>query len=65
MGIPCVGLSGSLGDGAEMIFDYGISSLQCIVDRPMTLTYAMENARQLYYSAAVRLFRMVKLGVNK
>ena len=34
-GIPCIGLSGSLGNGAEMLFDYGISSLHCIVDSPM------------------------------
>ena len=56
-GIRCIGLSGSLGDGADKIFDCGISSLQCIIDRPMTLEYAMENAGRLYYNAAVRMFR--------
>ncbi len=59
-GIPCIGLSGSLGDGAEKLFDYGITSLQCIIDRPMTLEYAMQNAEKLYFSAAVRMFRMIK-----
>lgn len=63
-GVPCIGLSGSLGDGAEMIFDCGISSLQCIVARPMTLEYAMKNAERLYYEAAVRMFRMVKTGMG-
>ena len=64
MGVPCIGLSGSLGEGAESIFDYGILSLQCIADRPMTLEYAMENAGKLYYAAAVRMFRMVKAGIS-
>lgn len=64
MGVPCIGLSGSLGEGAESIFDYGIISLQCIADRPMTLEYAMENAGKLYYAAAVRMFRMVKAGIS-
>ena len=61
-GIPCIGLSGSLGEGAEKILDCGISSLHCIIDRPMTLAYAMEHAEQLYTAAAVRLFRTIKVG---
>jgi len=63
-GIPCIGLSGSLGDGAEKISDFGISSLHCIVDRPMTLEYAMTNAETLYYKAAVRMFRTIKAGTE-
>ena len=64
LGIPCIGLAGSLGSGAEMIFDYGISSLHCIVDRPMTLEYAMTNAEALYYNAAVRMFRTIRAGTE-
>ena len=63
-GIPCIGLSGSLGEGAEMLFDCGISSLHCIIDRPMTLEYAMNNAEALYYKAALRLFRTIKTGTD-
>lgn len=62
-GIPCVGLSGSLGEGAEKIYDYGVDSLNCIVNRPMSLGEAMRNAEKLYYDAAVRMFRMVKIGM--
>lgn len=63
-GVPCIGLSGSLGEGAELIYDCGISSMQCIIDRPMTLEYAMKNAQRLYYAAAVRMFRMLKLSAK-
>lgn len=62
--IPCIGLSGSLGEGAEKIMDCGISSLQCIIDHPMSLEYAIENAERLYYAAAVRMFRMIKAGAS-
>ena len=64
LGIPCIGLSGSLGEGAERILDYGISSLRCVVDRPMPLEYAMTNAEALYYNAAVRMFRSIKTGMK-
>ena len=64
MGIPCIGLSGSLGEGAEHIFDDGIASLHCIVNRPMTLACAMSNAERLYYDAAVRMFRMIQVGMR-
>ena len=63
-GIPVAGLSGSLGEGAEGLFDNGISSLMTTVDRPMTLGNAMGNAEALYYSAAVRMFRFIKLGMD-
>ena len=64
LGIPCIGLSGSLGEGAQRLFDCGISSLHCIIDRPMTLEYAMTNAETLYYNAAVRMFRTIMAGMN-
>ena len=63
-GIPCIGLSGSLGEGADQILDYGILSLHSIIDKPMTLNEAMNNAGTLYYDAAVRLFRTVKVGMQ-
>ena len=63
-GIPCIGLSGSLGDGAEKILDCGVSSLHCIVNSPMTLSEAMNNAEELYYDAAVRMFRTVHAGMD-
>ena len=63
-GVPCIGLSGSLGDGAKKILNYGISSLHCIIDRPMSLNEAMDNAETLYYNAAVRIFGMIKIGTK-
>ena len=61
-GIPAVALCGSLGKGAMGICQYGIVSLMTTVNAPMTLEAAMENAEQLYYEAAVRLFRCLLLS---
>ena len=63
-GIPAVGLSGSLGRGAEMLYNEGILSLMTTVDAPMELSEAMERANDLYYSAAVRMFRMIRTGMK-
>ena len=63
-GIPAVGLCGSLGKGADRIFDHGIASLMTSVDAPMELEEALDRAEELYYSAAVRMFRFLKTGMK-
>ena len=61
--VPAVGLCGSLGTGAEQIFDHGISSLMTTVNAPMPLSEALGRAEELYYLAAVRMFRFIKTGM--
>lgn len=63
-GIPAAGLCGSLGNGAEQIFDAGIGSLMTTVNAPMTLEEALKNAPELYYQGAVRMFRFIKIGME-
>lgn len=63
-GIPAVGLSGSLGKDADKIFSHGIESLMTSVDAPMTLDEALSRAEELYYLAAVRMFRMIRVGMQ-
>ena len=62
-GIPVLGLSGSLGQGAMDICGCGIASLMTTVNAPMALSQALEEAETLYYEAAVRMFRFVKCGM--
>ncbi len=56
--------SGSLDEGAQLLYAHGINSLMTTVSRPMTLDEAMQNASALYYDAAVRLFRLIQTGMQ-
>ena len=63
-GIPVLGLSGSRGRNALDICNYGVSSLMTSVNSPMPIEEAMARAEELYYEAAVRMFRFVKTGME-
>ena len=63
-GVMAIGLSGSLGRDATKLFDYGIESLATTVDAPMTLETALSRAEELYYLGAIRMFRLVRVGMK-
>lgn len=63
-GVPCAAVCGSLGKDYENIYEHGIDTLITTVDGPMTLEEAMNRAPELYYRAAVRLFRAVRAGMK-
>ncbi|XQY92912.1 glycerate kinase [Metabacillus sp. HB246100] len=46
-GIPTIILAGSIGKGIEVLHRYGVVSVNSIINRPMTLHEAMENAGEL------------------
>lgn len=58
--VPAIALSGSLGQGYEKVYEHGITSVMTTVDGPMSLEEAMGRAKELYYQAAVRMFRMIR-----
>ena len=61
-GIPAVALTGSMGNGAEELFDYGIGSIMTTVNGIMSLSQALDQAEELYMKAAERLFRILRAG---
>ena len=63
-GVPVLGLCGSLGQKAMDICECGVSSLMTTVNAPMELSEALERAEELYYEAAIRMFRFVKTGMD-
>ena len=63
-GVPVLGLSGGLGRNAMDITRCGVASLMTTVNAPMPLSEALERAEELYYEAAVRMFRFVKTGMD-
>ena len=62
--IPAVAIVGSMGAGAEDIFDYGIDSIITTVNSIMPLSDALNHAEELYLGAARRLFRLLKTGMH-
>lgn len=61
-GIPAVALVGSTGDGAEQIYEYGITSILTTAPSDMPLKEAFARAEELYFRAAMQLFISVNAG---
>lgn len=63
-GVPAVAVVGGMGKGAEEIFGHGIESMITTINGAMDIEEALENAKELYESAADRMFRMIKVGMS-
>jgi len=59
---PVIALVGMIGQGAQVSFTYGIESCSSILEGPMTLAEAIENAPELVTRAAERVMRLVLVG---
>ncbi len=63
-GIPVLVLSGGLGDGADQLYDHGVTAMMTTVDGPMPLKEALSRAEELYGRAARRMFRILRMGTE-
>lgn len=59
-GVPVIGLCGSLGDGAKLLHDCGITKLIALSDSAESIEDAIANAERYYYETAVRMFRSLR-----
>lgn len=57
-GIPVLAVAGSLGPGAERVYQHGIDGVVSIIDRPMPLKEALANAANLVAGATERMLRI-------
>ncbi len=58
--VPVIAIAGSLGDGAEQLYEKGLAAAFATVNKPMALETAIENAETLYKHAAENVFRLIK-----
>jgi len=58
---PVVCVSGSLLEGHEQLYEYGISAMFSILNKPMDLKEAMERGEELLYKTSENLFRLLLL----
>lgn len=62
--VPAAALCGGLGPDYEKIYAHGIRSIMTTVDGPMPLKEALDNASELYYKGAIRMFRFLQTGMQ-
>ncbi len=62
--VPVAALCGGLGPDYEKIYAHGIRSIMTTVDGPMPLKAALDNASELYYKGAIRMFRFLQTGMQ-
>jgi glycerate kinase len=60
--VPCIGLAGSIGPGAEGLLNEGMTSYFSIMPSPMALVDAMENAATLLEDTTSRVMRVMNLS---
>ncbi|QGQ94854.1 glycerate kinase [Paenibacillus psychroresistens] len=56
-GVPTIVLAGSIGNGIEQLYPYGIVSVHSIVNSPMSLQTAIEKAAELLEQRAEQVIR--------
>ena len=61
-GLPVIAISGSLGHGFADVHSHGIDAVSPIVNRPMTLEEASQDAAELIASATEQALRYMKAG---
>ena len=56
---PVIGIAGTLGQGHELLYQHGFTSLFSIMEKPATLSAAMEDADTLLANTAERIARLI------
>jgi glycerate kinase len=57
-GIPVVLITGSVGDGVEVLYKHGVISVFSMVNGPMSLEHAMLHSKKLLSETAERIIRL-------
>lgn len=55
--VPTIILAGSVGEGVDALYDFGVISINSIINRPMSLKEAMESAEELLEGSAEQIVR--------
>ena len=64
-GTPTLLLAGSLGEGYDALYQYGIDAIIPIAEEPATLETSLEKGAELLERAAERAVRLYALGRNR
>ena len=64
-GIATVAISGSLGEGYELVHDHGIDAAFSIMDSCMSLEDAMSDTERLVTNATEQVCRALSVGITR
>ncbi|GAB3062530.1 glycerate kinase family protein [Virgibacillus ainsalahensis] len=56
-GVPTIIIAGSVGEGIEVLYDFGVVSVNSMINRPMSLQEAIENAGELMELSTEQIVR--------
>ena len=59
--VPVVAIAGSVGEGADKLYEKGLTAVYSIINKPMPLEDALKNAKELYLATAQNVFRTLKV----
>ncbi len=62
--VPVYAIVGSVGDGAEELYNHGLNGIYSIINKPDNLENILANSEQLYTATAKSLFNTVKSLLN-
>lgn len=62
--VPVSAIAGGMGRDAEKLYDIGIGSIMTTINGSMAVDEAMERAEELMYSAADRMLRFIRMGMD-
>ena len=62
--IPCIGVSGSFGEGFEKLDEYGIISKTTLINKISDLETNIKDAKHLIKIAVKEQLKAVKIGMN-
>ncbi|MBN2879514.1 MAG: glycerate kinase [Clostridia bacterium] len=62
--VPVIVIAGSVGEGYEKAYDFGVKAIFSIADRPMSLDECMNKSKSLLRSIAKNIFELISLFTN-
>jgi glycerate 2-kinase len=63
--IPVVGIAGAVAEPIDELFHQGFTAIFSIVNRPMELEFAMQNAASLMRSSAEQIARVIRMEMRR
>jgi len=60
---PVIAIVGGIFDGAELVYEHGVTSISPVICRAMELEEALENSAEMFDKAADRMFGLVRAGM--